>query len=45
MALLKEDGSLNVEWIDSLPYEEWMDVLNEMTQEQEAEYISSLRID
>jgi hypothetical protein len=40
MALLKEDGSLDVERINKLPYEEYMDVMGELTQEQVEEYLS-----
>lgn len=38
MALLKEDGSLNVEWINNLPIEEFVDVYETLTEEQEDEY-------
>ena len=40
MALLKEDGSLNVEWINKLPYEEYMKTMGNLTQEQVEEYLS-----
>ena len=40
MALLKEDGSLNIEWINKLPYEEYMNAMGNLTQEQVEEYLS-----
>jgi hypothetical protein len=40
MALLKEDGSLDIEWINKLPLEEWMDVIGDMSKEQFDEYNS-----
>ena len=42
MALLKEDGSLNIEWINKLPYEEYMNAMGNLTQEQVEEYLSTL---
>ena len=42
MALLKEDGSLNIEWINKLPYEEYMNAMENLTQEQVEEYLSTL---
>jgi len=42
MALLKEDGSLDVESMNNLPLEEWMDKMGDLTQEQVEEYISKL---
>ena len=39
---LKEDGSLDVERINKLPIEEYMDVMRDLTQEQIEEYISKL---
>ncbi len=45
MAYLKEDGSLDIERINSLPYEEYMDAMGDLTQEQVQEYLSKLPID
>lgn len=45
MAFLKEDGSLDIERINSLPYEEYMDAMGDLTQEQVQEYLSKLPID
>lgn len=42
MAFLKEDGSLDIERINSLPYEEYMDAMGDLTQEQYQEYLSKL---
>ena len=44
MALLKEDGSLDIERINNLPYEEYMEEMGTLTQEQVKEYISKLPI-
>lgn len=44
MALLKEDGSLDIEKMNSLPLEEWMDEMGDLTQEQVEEYLSKLPI-
>lgn len=44
MALLKEDGSLDIERINNLPYEEYMEEMGTFTQEQVKEYISKLPI-
>ena len=44
MALLKEDGSLDVERINKLPIEEYMDVVGDLTEEQYEEYYSKLPI-
>ena len=44
MAYLKEDGSLDIERINSLPYEEYMDAMGDLTQEQVQEYLSKLPI-
>lgn len=44
MALLKEDGSLDIERINKLPIEEYMDVVGDLTEEQYEEYISKLPI-
>lgn len=40
MALLKEDGSLDIERIKNLPIFEWMDLMGELTDEQFEEYTS-----
>ncbi|MCQ2259104.1 MAG: hypothetical protein MJZ41_14115 [Bacteroidaceae bacterium] len=40
MALLKEDGSLDIERINQLPILEWMDLMGELTDEQFEEYTS-----
>jgi len=45
MEFLKEDGSLDIERINSLPYEEYMDAMGDLTQEQVQEYLSKLPID
>lgn len=45
MKLLKEDGSLDIERINKLPYEEYMDAMGSLTQEQVEEYISALPTD
>ena len=42
MELLKEDGSLDIERINSLPLEERMGVIGELTEEHYNAYISSL---
>ena len=42
MALLKEDGSLDIERINNLPYEEYMDEMGTLSEEQIEEYISKL---
>ena len=44
MALLKEDGSLNVEWINMLPLEEHLNVVARLTPKQHKEYCSKQRI-
>ena len=44
MTLLKEDGSLNIEHINQLPIEEYMDVVGDLTEEQYEEYLSKLPI-
>ena len=44
MALLKEDGSLDIERINKLPLEEYMNAMGDLTQEQVKEYISKLPI-
>ncbi len=45
MAYLKEDGSLDIERINSLPLREYMDAMGDLTQEQVQEYLSKLPID
>ncbi len=42
MALLKEDGRLDIERINQLPYEEYMNVMGDLTQEQIEEYLSKM---
>ena len=44
MALLKEDGNLDVDRINKLPLEEYMNAMGDLTQEQVKEYISKLPI-
>ena len=41
---LKEDGSLDVERINKLPIEEYMDVIGDLTQEQYKYYLSKTPI-
>ena len=41
---LKEDGSLDVERMNSLPLDEWMDEMGDLTQEQVEDYLSKLPI-
>lgn len=43
MALLKEYGSLDIERINQLPIEEYMDVIGDLTEEQLRVYISKLQ--
>ena len=40
MALLKKDGSLNIEWINNLPKEEHCKVVASLTRKQMKEYLS-----
>ena len=40
MALLKEDGSLDIERINKLPIEEYMEEVSNFTNEQREEYYS-----
>ena len=40
MALLKEDGSLDIERINQLPIEEYMEEVGNFTNEQRKEYYS-----
>ena len=44
MAFLKEDGSLDIEKIQKLPYDEYMYELTHFTKEQREEYFSALPI-
>ena len=44
MALLKEDGSLDIEWINKLPLEEKKREMSKLTKEQIKEYASNLPI-
>lgn len=44
MVLLKEDGSLDIERINKLPIEEWMDAIGDLTQEQYEYYLSKTPI-
>ena len=44
MALLKEDGSLDVERINNLPLEEYEEEIGTLTEEQYKEYVSKLPI-
>ena len=38
MALLKEDGNLDIEWINNLPLEEHLNVVARLTPKQYREY-------
>lgn len=42
MALLKEDGSLDIERINKLPLEEYMEEMGTLTQEQVNDYFSKI---
>ena len=44
MALLKEDGSLDVEWINNLPFEEYIKVIGTLTPEQDKVYLSKFTL-
>ena len=44
MAYLKEDGSLDVERINKLPMQEYMKVMDDLSEERYNEYISHLPI-
>lgn len=44
MVLLKEDGSLDIERIQGLPYDKYMYELTHLTKEQREEYFSALPI-
>lgn len=41
MALLKEDGSLDIEYINNLPLNEWAKVIQKLTKKQFNEYFSN----
>ena len=43
MALLKEDGSLDVERIQELPYKEYLHALSNFTKERYDEYVSKIQ--
>lgn len=45
MAYLKEDGSLDIERINRLPYEEYMDMMGTLSEAQVNDYLSALPID
>lgn len=45
MALLKEDGSLDIEWINNLPLEEHCKVVASFTEKQFKEYLSKNPVD
>lgn len=42
--ILKLDGSLDIERMNNLPYEEYMDAMGDLTKEQVEEYLSKLPI-
>lgn len=42
MALLKEEGSLDIDKYESLPLEEWMVEMGKLTHEQVMEYLSKV---
>ena len=44
MTFLKEDGSLDIERINKLPIEEYMNVIGDLTKEQYEVYLSKLPI-
>ena len=44
MTYLKEDGSLDIERINNLPIEEYMEVIGNLTKEQYQYYLSKLPI-
>ena len=44
MALLKENGNLDIERINKLPIEEYMKEIGELTEDQYKEYLSKLPI-
>lgn len=44
MALLKEDGSLDIERINNLPHEKYIEELESMTESQFKEYRASIPV-
>lgn len=44
MALLKEDGSLDIERINGLQFEDYLDEMGTLTKEQVEEYLSMIPI-
>lgn len=44
MALLKENGSLDIERINSMQFEEYMNEMGTLTREQVEEYLSKITI-
>ena len=44
MVPLKENGELDIERINELPIEEYMDVIGGLTEEQYKEYLSNLPV-
>ena len=44
MALLKENGSLDIERINSMQFEEYMNEMGTLTREQVEEYLSKIPI-
>ena len=44
MALLKEDGSFDIERINSMQFEEYMNEMGTLTREQVEEYLSKIPI-
>lgn len=44
MALLKEDGSLDIERINSMQFEEYMNEMGTLTRKQVEEYLSKIPI-
>ena len=44
MVLLKEDGSLDIERIQKLPYKEYIHEISNFTKEQYEEYVSKIPI-
>ena len=44
MALLKEDGSLDIERINSMQFEEYMNEMGTLTREQVEDYLSKIPI-
>ena len=44
MALLKEDGSLDVERIKALPLDQYIEEISHLTKEQHKEYVSKISL-